>query len=219
MCVCVHLISSVFVFKTSHLSVWDLAATKAGLSAPSSSSSQLWVPSSPACSRLSFLKACTFGRQLIKAHTHWATVQSNSRYDEPIVYMNRPLRHVGKKPFLISYLFRTLHAVASLSLLKFCCFFYSSATCMAYLKKGKKKTSLRTSLPEEISEAGSGRRRSCCERPMWGSVFLEGHIVPNFAHTAPDVGDKSKCKKLNLFHTKYGQATLRKQEANSHRYY
>lgn len=91
-------------------------------------------------------------------------MQSNSRYDEPIVYMNRPLRDVGTKPFLISYLFRTLHAVASVSLLKLCCFFYSSATCMAYLKKEKR--SLRTSLPEQISDGGSGRGRSCCERPM-----------------------------------------------------
>lgn len=33
---------------------------------------------------------------------------------------------------------------------------------------------------------------------MWGNICLEGHKVPNFAHTAPDVGDKSKCKKLNV---------------------
>lgn len=119
---CVHFISSVFVFKISRLRFWKLAASKAGPSAPSSSS-QLWLPNSSACSRLSFLKARTFGRQLIKAHTRWVPVQSNSRYDEPIVYMNRPLRDVGMKPFLISYLFRTLHAVASVSLLKFCWFF------------------------------------------------------------------------------------------------
>lgn len=122
MCVYVYFISSAFVFKTSQLSVWELAARRAGHSAPSSSS-QLWVPSSPACSRLSFLRAQAFGRHLIKEPTRWAPVQSNSRYDKPIVYMNRPLRHVGMKPFLISYLFRTLHAVASVSLVKFCCFF------------------------------------------------------------------------------------------------
>lgn len=162
---CVHFISSVFVSKTSHLSVWELAASQAGLSAPSSSS-QLWVPSPPACSRLSFLKECTFGRQLIKAHTHWAPVQSNSRYDEPIVYMNRPLRHVGTKPFLISYLFRTLHAVASVSLLKFCWFFF---ICLVHgiLKKGEKK--LRTSLPEQIS---GWERSSRGKGLLWKGPFI-----------------------------------------------
>lgn len=138
-CVCVYLISMWFFSKPLTWVSENQLPARQGFLLPPSSSSQLWVPSSPASSRLSFLRAHTFGKHLIKAHTRWAPVQSNSRYDKPIVYMNRPLRHEGMKPFLISYLFRTLHAVASVPLLKFCWFFIHLPCAWHILKRGTKK--------------------------------------------------------------------------------
>lgn len=75
---------------------------------------------------------------------------------------------------------------------------------------------------------GAVEERGCCEKAhvCIYNIFLEDHMVPNFAHTAPNVGDKAKCKKLNLVaekvwssHTlktegKFPQVLLRK-EANT----
>lgn len=170
----VYSFSNVFVFHVS----WWVSVDGCGQGCPLQP--LLCVPTSPAAASQArwwqpLLKACIFGSWLIKRAHAELRCKVIPRYDEPIIYVNRPSRDVRMKPFLISYLFRTLLAIASVSSPKFCYFFIHLPRAwhikIKYIYKNRfqSQCSRRYQLWEE-----SSRGRSCCRRHMYAYEAIRG---------------------------------------------
>jgi len=61
-------------------------------------------------------------------------------------------------------------------------------------------------------EEGAVVKGTCMGEVMF---FIAGHIGPNFSCTAPDVGDKCKCKTPGVITEKIWSAHTLKTEGNS----